>query len=136
MNTSNDEALALLLRADEDRCQAMLAHDINALEQLLADDIVYTHSSAVVDNKQQYLSAMREGRLRYLGIHPQNVNVRLYGTVAVMNGRAAAPPGMLCNTGVSTSSAPRSFRNSRIAVFTLDTLTNVSRTCGLTTRST
>ena len=89
MNTSNDEALALLLKADAARCSAMLAHDINALEPLLADDIVYTHSSAVVDTKQQYLSAMREGRLRYLGIHPQDVNVRLYGTVAVMNGRAA-----------------------------------------------
>lgn len=75
-----------LFEADDERCRAMLANDLEALAGVIADDVVYTHSSAVVDNKEQYLDALREGRTRYLALRRQSAHVRLYGQVAVMHG--------------------------------------------------
>jgi len=85
MNIQSD-AERRLFEADDERCRAMLAHDLDALARVLADDMVYTHSSAVVDTKEQYLQSLREGRSRYLAAQRQSARVRLYGPVAVMHG--------------------------------------------------
>lgn len=81
------EALRRLYEADDERYRAMQANDADALAPLFAEDLVYTHSSAVVDNKQQYLDAVREKRMRYLAAQRHDAVVRLYGPVAVMHGR-------------------------------------------------
>lgn len=81
------QALRRLYDADDERYRAMLANDADALAPLFADDLVYTHSSAVVDTKQQYLDAVRERRMRYLAAQRHDATVRLYGPVAVMHGR-------------------------------------------------
>jgi len=86
MNTQAD-AERRVLQADDERCRAMLAHDLDALAGMLADDVVYTHSSAVVENKQQYLQSLQQGHLRYLKVRRDSARVRLYGQVAVMHGR-------------------------------------------------
>lgn len=75
-----------LLQIDDARCQAMLAHDVDALGRILADDIVYIHSSAVVDTKESYLQTLRDGGIRYLATERKTAHVRLYGQVAVMHG--------------------------------------------------
>lgn len=85
MDTQSD-AERRLFEADDERCRAMLAHDLDALARVIADDAVYTHSSAVVDSKEQYLRALREGQARYLAVQRKNARVRLYGPVAVMHG--------------------------------------------------
>src|SRR5690606_25158654 len=84
--TMQSDAERRLFEADDERCRAMLANDLDALERVLADDVVYTHSSAVVEGKAQYLQALREGRSRYLAVRRQSAQVRLYGPVAVMHG--------------------------------------------------
>src|SRR5690606_39491036 len=84
--TMQSDAERRLFEADDERCRAMLAHDLDALARVLADDVVYTHSSAVVDTKEQYLQSLREGRTRYLAAQRQSAQVRLYGPVAVMHG--------------------------------------------------
>jgi len=75
-----------LFEADDERCRAMLAHDLDTLERVLADDVIYTHSSAVVEGKAQYLQALREGRSRYLAVQRKSAQVRMYGPVAIMHG--------------------------------------------------
>ena len=84
--SSPPDAVRRLFQADDDRCRAMLAHDLDTLAGMLADDVVYTHSSAVVENKEEYLNTLHEGRLRYLAVQRQDADVRLYGPVAVMHG--------------------------------------------------
>lgn len=85
MNTQAD-AQRRLLEADDERCRAMLAHDLDALSTIIGDDVVYTHSSAVIDTKHTYLQTLREGRLRYLAAQRKSADVRLYGQVAIMHG--------------------------------------------------
>lgn len=79
---------AEVLKADAARYSAMRAGDLVALEALLADDLTYTHSSALSESKRQYLASLAGGRFRYLETDTQDVTVRLYEKVALMEGRA------------------------------------------------
>jgi hypothetical protein len=54
-----------VLAAHEARRLSLLANDLPALEKLLADKLVYVHSSAKVDSKAEFLSALRSGASRY-----------------------------------------------------------------------
>ena len=55
---------------DKKRMQAMAAKDIATLESLLADDLVYTHSSARLDTKQSLIVGMTSGSTVYTGCEP------------------------------------------------------------------
>jgi len=48
----------------------------------------YTHSSAAVDTKAQFLDSLRSGRVRYVSIEPEERTVRVYGDTAVVQGVA------------------------------------------------
>ena len=72
--------------AEDARYAAQTSLDYSALERLLADDLIYIHSSAVVDNKQSYIASMRDGSVRYLAMKRSEVQVRSFGCLAVMTG--------------------------------------------------
>ena len=55
-----------ILALEDRRCAAMTGADADALAAMLHDDLVYTHSSGVVDDKASYLGAIRSGRTRPL----------------------------------------------------------------------
>lgn len=71
------------------RFEVMTAKDYKALATLLADDLVYTHSSAAVDSKASYLESLTSGRVTYKTIVPRDLQVRVYGDTAIINGVAA-----------------------------------------------
>jgi len=70
------------------RIQAMLKADAEELNQVLADDLTYTHSSGQVDSKSQLVESLKSGERKYQVIEPRDVKVRLYGDAAVVTGRA------------------------------------------------
>ena len=72
--------------AEDARYAAQTSLDYAALERLIADDLIYIHSSAVVDNKRSYIDAMRDGSVRYLAMTRSEVQVRMLGCAAVMTG--------------------------------------------------
>ncbi|WP_242405249.1 nuclear transport factor 2 family protein [Cupriavidus taiwanensis] len=82
------EDLAALRQADAARYRAMLAGDIAGLEGLLADELSYTHSSALREDKQAYLASLRSGRVRYLQASVREVGQEIYNDIAVMEGKA------------------------------------------------
>jgi ketosteroid isomerase-like protein len=85
MTTNAGEVLA----AEDARYAAMIAQDFDALGRLLADDLLYTHSTAVTDTKADYIAALRSGKYRYKAARREGVTVRIYGTTAIVNGRAS-----------------------------------------------
>jgi ketosteroid isomerase-like protein len=87
MTEPTDKAAAAVLAADEARYAAMIAQDYDALGKLLADDLLYTHSTAVTDTKAEYLAALRSGKYRYKAARTEGVTVRVHGTIAILNGR-------------------------------------------------
>jgi len=81
---------AVVLAAEQRRGRALVAGDVEALDALLADDLVYTHSNGRVDSKATYLEPLRSGRTRYTSFEPADLSVRLYGATAVILGTATA----------------------------------------------
>ena len=47
-------------RLEDERYAAMLAKDVEALDRLLHDDLVYMHSSGVADTKASYIAGIRD----------------------------------------------------------------------------
>jgi ketosteroid isomerase-like protein len=74
--------------AEMARFKAQTSGDLNALDGLLGDDLVYTHSSAAVDSKASYVESMRSGALKYQTIEPRELKVRVFGTTAIITGAA------------------------------------------------
>lgn len=77
-----------ILALEDKRCTAMTKNDIAALEGMFHDDLIYTHSSAVVDTRASYLEALKSGHTRYHSVQRSDEKVRLYGDTALVTGRA------------------------------------------------
>jgi len=82
-------AKAAVLKADNDRFAAMQKDDVAALEKILGDELHYTHTSAVVQTKAQFIDDIRTGKIKYLSVEPNDQNVDVFGNVAVVTGGAA-----------------------------------------------
>ena len=75
-----------ILALETRRYGAMTSNDLPALTALLHNDLVYTHSSGVVDTKASYLDALSSGRTRYLNVEQRAQQVKLIGEVAILIG--------------------------------------------------
>ena len=73
---------------DRKRMRAMAAKDVETLENLLADDLVYTHSSARLDTKKSLIRAMVSGATVYTSIEPSGVKAQDLGDTVVLTGIA------------------------------------------------
>ncbi len=74
--------------AHERRFRAMVQNDLAALGSMLADDVVYIHSTGEVESKQKFLDHLRSGTMRYRAIDAQAPSIRLYGDAAIVTGRS------------------------------------------------
>lgn len=72
--------------AEQALYRAMIAQNFAALDALLADDVVYIHSTAVAESKEGYLAGVRDGLYDYSAIDSSNVTVRYCGDVAIQTG--------------------------------------------------
>ena len=77
-----------IIGLDRRRMELMCQRDVQALRDLLADDLVYTHSSAKVDTKQSLLDAMESGSTVYTSIEPSDVQAQALGDAVVLTGVA------------------------------------------------
>ena len=80
-----------VLQAEKDRFAAMVKGDRAALEKLLADDLTYTHSTALLETKEQFIKSVTSGTIDYVSIVPSEPDwkVRVNGNTAIVNGVAA-----------------------------------------------
>jgi len=78
----------MIIDLDRKRMQAMAAKDIDVLDALLADELVYTHSSARLDTKQSLLANMNSGATVYSSVEPSEVTAQDFGDVVILTGLA------------------------------------------------
>jgi hypothetical protein len=80
-----------VLQAEKDRFAAMVKGDRAVLEKLLADDLTYTHSTALLETKEQFIKSVTSGNIDYVSIVPSasDSKVRVNGNTAIVNGLAA-----------------------------------------------
>lgn len=81
-------AAAQVLAVDEARRLAMLRGDAAALDTILAEDATVYWGDGTADDKASTLSLVRTGRLQYSRLDYDSTRVRLYGSAAVVTGRA------------------------------------------------
>ena len=77
-----------VLSADAIYREAILRADTNKLARLFADDVLIIHSDGATDTKANFLDAISSGRLKMRSFERTNVQVRIFGSVAVLFSRA------------------------------------------------
>ena len=77
-----------IIALDKKRMDAMCHKDIPTLHALLADDLVYTHSTARLDTKQSLIKAMESGATVYTAVEPSDVQAQDLGDAVVLTGVA------------------------------------------------
>jgi uncharacterized protein (TIGR02246 family) len=77
---------AAVLAAHDQRIAATIAADTAALAAMMADDLTYTHSSAVTETKAEFLEALKNGKYVYREIKPGERRVRVWGDAATVSG--------------------------------------------------
>jgi hypothetical protein len=61
---------------ERQRFEAMTKQDVAALGHMLSEQLTYTHSNGLVENKTEHLENIRTGKLRYLTMQPEEMQVR------------------------------------------------------------
>ncbi len=77
-----------IIDLDRQRMTAMAEQDIATPSALLADDLIYTHSSARLDTKQSLIGAMESGATVYNAVEPSDVKAQDLGSAVVLTGIA------------------------------------------------
>jgi hypothetical protein len=78
----------MVIELDRKRMTAMAEKDIATLNTLLADDLIYTHSSARLDTKQSLIGNMESGSTVYNSVEPSDVKAQDCGSAVVLTGIA------------------------------------------------
>jgi hypothetical protein len=77
-----------VIALDAQRMTAMSTRDIGTLNALIADELVYTHSSARLDTKKSLIENMQTGKTVYTAVVPSDVEAQDYGDTVVLTGVA------------------------------------------------
>jgi ketosteroid isomerase-like protein len=86
---------------DKQRMDAMAKKDLAALNKLISDDLVYTHSTARLDTKQSLIGNMESGSTVYTSVVPSDVKAQDLGDTVVLTGS--------CRISVMSQGRPNSF---------------------------
>jgi ketosteroid isomerase-like protein len=78
----------MIIELDRKRMTAMAEKDIATLNAVLADDLIYTHSSARLDTKQSLIGNMESGSTVYNSVEPSDVKAQDLGSAVVLTGVA------------------------------------------------
>jgi ketosteroid isomerase-like protein len=84
--TTDEDVAGQISALEARRYEAVTAGDLAALDELLAADLVYTHSDASADSKQSYLEKLAAGYFKYGPIsHPEH-SILVHGDCALVFG--------------------------------------------------
>jgi ketosteroid isomerase-like protein len=87
-----------ILTAEKSWASAVVAKDWAKLDAMLTPDLIYAHSTGIIDDKTSYLQKMKSGKQNYAGVDHKSTTVRMHGDAAVahsmmrMHGTNAAGP--------------------------------------------
>lgn len=70
-------------QAEKAWASAVMRGDTAALDRILDDQLIYAHSSGVIETKPEYLGRLRGGALKYDLIEYQKMTVKLHSDAAV-----------------------------------------------------
>jgi len=87
------KAEAELVATDLARYKAMTERDVPTLEKLLADELVYIHSSSTRQSKSEHLGDLKAGKANYNKIAVKQQTPSIYGAIGIIQGIAEFTTG-------------------------------------------
>jgi hypothetical protein len=85
--TSTETAV---VNIEKERFAALVSKDYAYLDKVLAHDLYYCHSNGLIDTKSSFVQSIKDGKLTYQEMVPEELKVRIYGKTAVITGQCAA----------------------------------------------
>ncbi len=71
--------------ADDERIAAYLSGNVSAMDKYLADELVYIHSSGVVDNKQKLMDSVKSGDIKIRKFDREDIKVYQVGSTVILS---------------------------------------------------
>ena len=87
MNPSDTLTTSQVNDLEDRRYAAMVEGDLETLDELLSDDVMYAHSDATVDSKASYFEMLRNGTLVYDSLEHATESVLFRPGVAIVSGK-------------------------------------------------
>jgi len=85
---SEEQSKQELTQVNDSFFQAMLAADAKKLGALIDPSFIWTHTDGHQVNRQQTISDLSEGRLKYSRLENNKVTINVYGDTAVVRGES------------------------------------------------
>ena len=74
-----------IIKAEEQLRRAMLDSDLNALEELLSPELIFTNHLGQVLGKQDDLASHQSGKFKIKALTPGDRRIQVIGNVAIVN---------------------------------------------------
>jgi ketosteroid isomerase-like protein len=71
---------------EQQRFKAMTTKDTALLRKILSENLTYLHSNGLFENKEEHIANIGTGKLVYRTMEPSEVQVRIHGKSAIVNG--------------------------------------------------
>jgi ketosteroid isomerase-like protein len=85
--SDSDSTAQEIEKVERARFQAWLQKDVPALNQVIADDVVYCHSTGVCQNKAELIDFITGGVSVYRAMDVIEIEPQQYGETVVVNGK-------------------------------------------------
>jgi len=72
-----------IVKAEKSWAAAVVARDYAALDRILDDDLIYAHSTGVIETKSDYVGKLKSNTQRYDVLDHQKTVVKMHGDAAV-----------------------------------------------------
>lgn len=86
ISAANDSLEVLQLH--EKKFEWMILENLDSLDALLAEDVLYVHSNGWVETKEEVLENIGTAHLSYHRVDIQSQSARIYGQTAIVTGLA------------------------------------------------
>src|SRR5437879_5829197 len=82
---AEEDTVETIRRLEDERGRALLAADWDALDTLMADDLVHIHANGVMENRSAYFHSVRT-KLEFIRFERESLDVRCHRETAVATG--------------------------------------------------
>jgi ketosteroid isomerase-like protein len=74
---------AAIEAAEKKWAASVVARDVAALDAIYSDDLIYAHSTGIIENKSEYMTRLKTGAQRYDAVTHNKITVRMHGDAAI-----------------------------------------------------
>jgi ketosteroid isomerase-like protein len=96
-----------VMKVEEERNQALQKNDVEALNRIYADDVVYSNATGALLTKAQHLADLKARTLNFKSFRHDDVQVQVHGETGIVTGISTSA----VDFQGTVSSSPRRFLN-------------------------